>query len=246
MKNGFTMAEVLITLGIIGIVAALTFPALIQGYRKSVVETELRKAISMLNQAILLSSIKNDSPENWAIKNGDNDTFKMYIAPYLEIAHECRLGKIDNPKDICCNEMYNSKGTKIDIAGDQRNKKYILKNGIAFSFSGAATIGTTQRRGTFYIFLETGAGRYILGKNLFTVNLIVDDFKKYLVTGTMDYPKNKSFCDSLSSRAALIEMCENGSSNTSEGTQGYARAISCTAMIECNNYRIPKDYPIKF
>lgn len=42
MRKVFTMAEVLITLGIIGIVAAMTFPAMIQGYRKAVVETELR------------------------------------------------------------------------------------------------------------------------------------------------------------------------------------------------------------
>ena len=34
LKNGFTLAEVLITLGIIGVVAALTIPALIGNYQK--------------------------------------------------------------------------------------------------------------------------------------------------------------------------------------------------------------------
>ena len=34
MKKGFTLAEVLITLGIIGVVAALTLPSLITNYRK--------------------------------------------------------------------------------------------------------------------------------------------------------------------------------------------------------------------
>ncbi len=246
MKSGFTMSEVLITIGIIGIIAAMTFPFLIQGYRKSVTETELRKAISMLNQAILLSSVKNDSPENWAIENGAQDTFKMYIAPYLEVEHECELQLIDNPKDICNNTLYNSKGTKIKNDGNQRNKKYILKNGIAFSFDSGSTIGTTQRRGVFYIYLETGASRYILGKNVFTVNLIVNDFKKYIVTGTMDYSPNKTFCSGMKSRTQMIELCENGSSNTAGGGEGYTKAITCTAMIECNNYKIPKDYPIKF
>lgn len=33
-KNAFTMAEVLITLGIIGIIAALTIPQLIKNYEK--------------------------------------------------------------------------------------------------------------------------------------------------------------------------------------------------------------------
>ena len=34
LKHGFTLAEVLVTLGIIGIVAALTIPALIGNYQK--------------------------------------------------------------------------------------------------------------------------------------------------------------------------------------------------------------------
>lgn len=41
----FTLAEVLITLGIIGVVAALTLPNLIADYRASVVETRLKNFI---------------------------------------------------------------------------------------------------------------------------------------------------------------------------------------------------------
>ena len=36
MKNGFTLAEVLITLGIIGVVAAMTIPTLISNYKKQI------------------------------------------------------------------------------------------------------------------------------------------------------------------------------------------------------------------
>lgn len=48
---GFTLAEVLITLGIIGVVAALTIPALIQKYQEKVTVTKLKRAYSILNQA---------------------------------------------------------------------------------------------------------------------------------------------------------------------------------------------------
>lgn len=48
--NGFTLAEVLITLGIIGIVAALTMPALINSYQKMVLRQQFKKAYNtMLN-----------------------------------------------------------------------------------------------------------------------------------------------------------------------------------------------------
>ena len=50
--KGFTLAEVLITLGIIGVIAAMTIPQLINGYQKSVVENKLKKFYSMINQAL--------------------------------------------------------------------------------------------------------------------------------------------------------------------------------------------------
>lgn len=56
-KNSFTLAEVLITLGIIGIVAAMTLPTLIQNHNKKVVETRLMKFYSTMNQAIQLQKL---------------------------------------------------------------------------------------------------------------------------------------------------------------------------------------------
>ena len=51
-RAAFTLAEVLITLGIIGVVAALTLPTLIQNHQKQVYVTQLKKAYSTLNNAI--------------------------------------------------------------------------------------------------------------------------------------------------------------------------------------------------
>lgn len=48
--NAFTLAEVLITLGIIGVVAAMTLPTLIQNHQKQVYVTQLRKTISVIQQ----------------------------------------------------------------------------------------------------------------------------------------------------------------------------------------------------
>ena len=50
-RAAFTLAEVLITLGIIGVVAALTLPTLIQNHQKQVYVTQLKKAYSTLNNA---------------------------------------------------------------------------------------------------------------------------------------------------------------------------------------------------
>ena len=57
-KAAFTLAEVLITLGIIGVVAALTLPTLIQNHQKQVYVTQLKKAYSNLSNAY--NQIAND------------------------------------------------------------------------------------------------------------------------------------------------------------------------------------------
>ncbi len=50
--EGFTLAEVLITLGIIGVVAAITMPVLMANYRNKVLVTQLQKVYSELSQAV--------------------------------------------------------------------------------------------------------------------------------------------------------------------------------------------------
>ena len=49
-KIAFTLAEVLITLGIIGVVAAMTMPTLIANHRKTVLKTQFQKTYSELQQ----------------------------------------------------------------------------------------------------------------------------------------------------------------------------------------------------
>ena len=64
-KAAFTLAEVLITLGIIGVVSALTMPSLIQSYKEKVTVTKLEKAYSFLNQAYKRISDEYGEPQDW-------------------------------------------------------------------------------------------------------------------------------------------------------------------------------------
>ena len=54
------MAEILITLGIIGVVAAMTMPTLIANYQKNVLHTQFKKSYSELSQAVMLLKAKED------------------------------------------------------------------------------------------------------------------------------------------------------------------------------------------
>ena len=50
LKNGFTLAEILITLGIIGVISAITIPQLQANVRKQQLRTKFLKTYSMLQQ----------------------------------------------------------------------------------------------------------------------------------------------------------------------------------------------------
>ena len=52
-NSAFTLAEVLITLGIIGVVAAMTIPTLISKYQHLVLETGFKKSYSALTKALI-------------------------------------------------------------------------------------------------------------------------------------------------------------------------------------------------
>lgn len=61
-KRAFTLAEVLITLGIIGVVAAITLPMLIQNYQKTVLKSQFKKVYAEFFNAIKLTQSKMEAP----------------------------------------------------------------------------------------------------------------------------------------------------------------------------------------
>ena len=87
---GFTLAEVLITLGIIGVVAAMTIPTLMTNYAKHKTETQLVKFYSMMNQTLKMSVADNGDPDGWVVAK-KNYSYKetveflnTYIYPYMK------------------------------------------------------------------------------------------------------------------------------------------------------------------
>ncbi|MDR1327672.1 MAG: type II secretion system GspH family protein [Heliobacteriaceae bacterium] len=64
MTKGFTLAELLITLGIIGVVAALTMPSLIHKQRNKVLEAKFKRAYNVLFNATFV--LVNEEPfDSW-------------------------------------------------------------------------------------------------------------------------------------------------------------------------------------
>ena len=88
MKNfckAFTLAEVLITLGVIGIVAGMTMPVLIQKHREQVTVNKLLKAYSTVSNAYQMAVQENGDIFYWftdSSGNSDNDEFGYKNSTY--------------------------------------------------------------------------------------------------------------------------------------------------------------------
>ncbi len=109
-KAAFTLAEVLITLAIIGIVAAMTIPTLIADQQNKALQAQLKKAYSEINQALKLYQAENGIPltsNNIGIKE-----LKENIMPYFKVAIDCGFGI--NEEDACVKNYDNGEGTSSD------------------------------------------------------------------------------------------------------------------------------------
>ncbi len=233
-RAAFTLAEVLITLGIIGVVAALTMPALIQNYTHSVAEARLKKFYSIMNQAILQSIVDNGEVESWSYFNADvtddegntvnqtdknDESFQKYLAPYLKITHK--------------KEAKDAGGNKIIL--------YFLADGSAFSFA-----YHENRDLAFYpknpekcINKSNGTYDEIKGICSFAFEFYPIDGNspdwKYLYKKGMEPFLYKWDGDENSLYTDSTYGCNNNSNN---GWGAY-----CTAIIQRNGWKIPKNYP---
>ncbi len=102
-RVAFTLAEVLITLGIIGVVAALTIPTLISNYNKRQTVTKLKQTYSILSQALTMAQVKEGDTSTWDIAGiygtpTDDPNFNYaqtikifsskYLIPYIKVSKD--------------------------------------------------------------------------------------------------------------------------------------------------------------
>ena len=81
-KKGFTLAEVLITLAIIGVVAAISIPSVISNSQQQEFKTGLRKAVSVLNSAITMNmALDGESPYDISY----NDNLFNYLQRHMPV-----------------------------------------------------------------------------------------------------------------------------------------------------------------
>ena len=91
MRKAFTLAEVLLTLAIIGVVAAITIPAVVTKVTKDQYVVGLKKAYNTL-KAVEREAVQEHGPmENWDWSSGLDPTaeFEKYFLPHFDVIKNC-------------------------------------------------------------------------------------------------------------------------------------------------------------
>lgn len=220
-KFGFTLAEVLITLGIIGVVAAMTIPVLITTHQQKATVTKLERAISVLNQAYRLSYDENgEASAQEALAMGADAYFKKYWEPYIKISRYCK-----NYKDCGYDKSAPYKapsGSAYLIAVNESRAKFYTLDGFFYMILVDSGAGDNISLNTnIYLDLNGGEGPNIMGRDVFLLKRYVDDVKGGYVQ----------------------PLCNNESNAVVNAKCIKSETSCCAEKIRRAGWKIEKDYP---
>ena len=170
-KAAFTLAEVLITLGIIGVVAAMTIPVLISKYQERVWLTSFKKTYSILYQAYLRASQDYGTANTWCAE-GNTDCAKTYFDILSQYLKTAQIWGFNSPFDNSIRGKYRdldgSTMGHVNVFPDNKYYNFALNDGtlIGISYSGDLNAPLLQ--------VDTNGlkGPNQLGKDFFYISLI--------------------------------------------------------------------------
>lgn len=224
MRNAFTLAEVLITLGIIGVVAAMTLPALVGHYKKIETASRLKKFYSMMYQAISMSETVNGNVKDWIKPDTQHDEggnvdyeaqgkvsrefFMQYLAPYF--------------KYVAINDGENT--IKDDGTKSGTQTTVYLADGSSFAFNNGGCMDVV-----FDINGDKLPNSW--GRDQFVFYFCLEESERLKRCGNF----KKAFC-----------TAKNGAATRQDALRNCANTpYWCSSLLEFDGWEFKDDYPYK-
>ena len=221
----FTLAEVLVTLGIIGVVVAMTIPSLIVNYQKQQTVTRLKKSYNILYQTL----VRNEADDNDIIIDASAPTIQTsidyvetYLAPYMQIIKKCGT-------DTTGECEFNAKGLNGSTMStiehcNATSTKIFLNDGVEIM----PCITTNANYMQFYIDINGNKKPNVVGKDVFA-------FEYGLKTDNSIYKKlfPRFNYDTVEDHIADQENRCNKNQN----------GLACASLIMVDGWQMKKYYP---
>lgn len=224
----FTLSEVLITLVVIGVIAAITIPTMVANWQKQSTVAGLKKAYSTLSNAFERSVVDNGGDYNWDLEGKDQHTiFREIFLPYLNVAIDC---KDNSTQQNACE--YNFKRYRSSSQLSNISSALVLADGTIVSADYGA-FGQNPQDPSDVSFL------------FFKILVDINGHKKPNVLGRDIFYVYISGVDSGSIQMTVKDIFSWPQAENREDKIKYCKydGATCAQLIMEDGWQIKKDYP---
>ena len=233
-KLGFTLAEILVTMGVIGVVAAMTAPVLMTNVKNQSYATKLRTTVGDLENAFSMAIAAEKAEDLWGtslLANGGvgsnfsidvRNNFYNSLARYLKMTtmNDYDASLYYQNHNTTFHEMNRDGGVGIEqtIPAGNRMIPITLKNGSVI-FIVVYNPGNDRRTGAIFIDVNAADGPNTYGRDVFGFNL-AEDGVLFPIGGHNEF--------GFTPWDDVMGCPRNG---------GIRQGISCTGRLVENNYQ---------
>ncbi len=222
----------MITLGVIGVVAAITIPALVTKYQKNVTVNKLKKSYTTISQMFVMAQNANGDASTWNFNfgsvsdYGDGSNYnvslinfvKTYILPYLNVAEDC---------GVKCNKLPSYKYLNKQVFSVSMFYAVYLLDGSIILIA-LDNNGTLVRNVIIYVDINGDKRPNMLGKDVFG----------YYISDA-DSTNKSNFWGLWGDWTTRDDLINSSHGGCNKNAWGYY----CGALIQYDDWQIKDDYP---
>ena len=202
-RFGFTLAEVLVTLGIIGVVSAMTVPSLMQNYQRQSYVTQLHKVYNELSQALVQYQTDKNAVNLREAGLGSQDAAVDFVKKYFKTVQDCG----HNPSPCFADSYKKMNGSSLNVKLYEGNT-FIIASGQAIGiYFNAEGEGAYKYLLCILIDINGIKGPNIQGRDLFELfvyntenGMLIDDLS---LSGNVSEPLSAAYRDTQFSTYCL-------------------------------------------
>lgn len=227
----FTLAEILTTLTLIGVVAAFTIPSLIMSNEKQRTIAAIKTNYSAFQRAVELSEVDNGPTSVWNFNYTYGAFWDKYLAPYMHIVNTTTYPNVypngtlspdgKNKETLLALSRYNgfvvtlANGTNVLFPGNDRTANYWGNNSFAFGFD-----------------INGSKGPNKWGRDLFCATIYSEGIVPWGQNNTVDGPFGELTRNNILNVSSQNYQCKKDK-----------RGMHCLALIILDGWKIADDYP---
>lgn len=226
MKKGFTLSETLITLVVIGIVAAITVPVIHSNWQKERTLSALKKSYSVFANATQLAISSEGPMKSWEIQTAATGAWSFvetYILPFVNIQHNC-----DVETTGACEFKYTTLNRQQTGILDSSNYRFSLMDGTraAVRVTRYTENGKEKIKPILTVDINGDASPNMYGRDIFVFEYYDDGNSGKLV----------AYKEPELTREQVHNSDENACNRNAKGEY-------CAAMIMKDGWKFEDDYP---